>query len=191
MSQIKKISKRVPYLIVIVLLFLSIPLSFLFGGVEKSIKKPFIIPLEGKIITSFRQQYCDKEKEVTRRHTGIDIAGRPGDYVKASGNGKVSYIGISPIGGRTVVIQHNKKIKTTYLNLDDIYVYENQRVIQGQAIATIGADNDPSSSHVHLHFAIVFGGKYMDPADILDIEYSSISRFIQLEFLHQDFFLTK
>lgn len=145
------------------------------------------MPIDGEVLTSFRQEYYDEEESVTRRHTGIDILGEPGQYVQASGNAVVSYIGFSPIGGRTLVLRHNEKIRTTYLNLENIYVVKGQSVSQGEVIAAIGANDDPSSEHIHLHFAVIFEDTYLDPIDLIEIDYSSISRFIELEYIKDDF----
>jgi len=150
-------------------------------------KSPFIMPLNGSIVVKFRQVYWDYKKETSRRHTGIDIEGRCGQKVIAAANGVVSYIGFSPTGGRTLVIKHNKNIRTTYLNLLQIYVPVGTSVQQGEAIASIGAMDDPSSSSYHLHFGIIYDGKYIDPEDMLAIDYSSISKFIHLKYLPSDF----
>ena len=150
-------------------------------------KSPFIVPLNGGIVVKFRQVYWDDKKETTRRHTGIDIEGRYGQKVIAAANGVVSYIGFSPTGGRTLVIKHNKNIRTTYLNLLQIYVPVGTSVKQGEVIASIGAKDDPSSSSYHLHFGIIYDGKYIDPEDMLAIDYSSISKFIRLKYLPSDF----
>ncbi len=150
-------------------------------------KVPFIKPLEGENIVRFREVYLDEEKMVERKHTGLDIEGKPGESVRAAGNGVVSYIGFSPIGGRTVVIRHNEKIRTTYLNLLNIQVLFGQNILQGQSIATIGADDDPSSDRTHLHFGIIYDGKYIDPENIFEIDYKSISRFVSLKYVESDF----
>jgi len=154
-------------------------------------KVPFIVPLNGEFTVKFRQPYWDEEKEVERRHTGIDIAGNKGDHVRASGSGVVSYIGISPIGGRTLVIRHNEKIRTTYLNLSAIFISVGAYVKQGDIVAAIGAEDDPSSAETHLHFGIIYNGKYLNPEDVLNIDYSSISKFISLKYLESDFILKK
>ena len=62
-------------------------------------KKPFIWPVEGEVLTGFREQYWDQDGQKFRKHTGIDIKAGPGTRVKASASGRVSYIGISPTGG--------------------------------------------------------------------------------------------
>ena len=152
-------------------------------------KKPFILPLEGDVVVDFRESYLNEEKSKFYKHTGIDISGSPGARVMASGNGVVSYTGFSPIGGRTIVISHNQKIRTTYLNLSGIYVVKGDIVRQGDIVAFIGAVDDPSSREYHLHFGVIYGNKYLDPLQLLRIDYSSISRFIRLGFTPGDFYL--
>lgn len=169
------------------ILFIFLSFSIKLPLLHAYYKTPFIMPLDGNIVVRFRQTYWDSQKEVHRKHTGIDIEGKAGQKVLASGNGIVSHIGFSPIGGRTVVIRHNAKIKTTYLNLLNIYVSVGSYVSQGDIIASIGAIDDPSSEEYHLHFGIVYDGKYLDPEDVFKIDYQSISRFINLEYLDSDF----
>ena len=153
-------------------------------------KAPFIWPMKGPTITMFLEKYYDAHAGRTRTHTGIDIQGNYKEIVRASANGYVRYIGISPIGGRTIVIQHNEKIKSNYLNLLEIYVKRGQYVLQGEPIAAIGAQDDPSAEALHLHFAIVYDGAYLDPEDIFKIDYSSVSAYISLANLPLDFTLT-
>ena len=150
-------------------------------------KVPFVAPLDGEFIVKFRESYWDEIDKVERKHTGLDISGENGDKVMAAGNGVVSYAGFSPIGGRTLVIKHNEKIRTTYLNLLQILIPVGAQVSQGDFIATIGADDDPSSKIPHLHFGIIYDGKYLDPEDVLQIDYSSISKFIYLKYLKPDY----
>jgi murein DD-endopeptidase MepM/ murein hydrolase activator NlpD len=139
------------------------------------------------VITWFRQSYLDSDKQRFLKHTGIDIKGKYGQKVAAAGNGIVSYSGFSPIGGRTLVIKHNQKIRTTYLNLMQIYVSTGTYVKQGEIIAAIGADDDPSNSQCHLHFGVIYDNKYLDPEDLLKIDYTSISKFLYLKYLPSDF----
>jgi len=150
-------------------------------------RAPLMYPLSGKIITGFREEYFDHERSACYRHTGIDICGEPGEKVAASGNGTVSYTGFSPTGGLTVVIRHNVKIRTTYLNLASICVHCGDMVRQGDMIGRIGADNDPSSSQCHLHFGIIYEDSYLDPVQVLDLDYDSISPYLSLMYVERDF----
>ncbi|MEA2015440.1 MAG: M23 family metallopeptidase [Actinomycetota bacterium] len=154
---------------------------------DSNYKTPFVTPLEGKVITGFRESYFHPEKNKYFKHTGIDIDGEFGQKLTASGNGIVSYCGFSPIGGRTLVIKHNDRIRTTYLNLLQTYVSPGNYVTQGETIACIGASDDPSSSKIHLHFGVIYNNKYINPCDLLKIDYSNISKFLYLDYIPGDF----
>ena len=172
----------------IVVAAIVLPLLLFPRMIYCSYKSPFIMPIASEnIIVGFRDSYMDKGEQIERKHTGIDIEGEAGENVLASGNGLVAYIGFSPIGGRTLVIRHNEKIKTTYLNLEQILVSKGSQVSQGDRIATIGAEDDPSSETTHLHFGVIYDDKYLDPEDLLKIDYKSISKFLYLKYIEPDF----
>jgi len=149
---------------------------------------PFTWPVKGEVVTEFRQSYWDSQREKYRKHTGIDIKSTH-SLVRASASGYVSYKGFSPTGGLTLVIKHNQKIRTTYLNLAHVLVSPGSYVYQGQPIARIGAEDDPSHQGAHLHFGVIYSQAYLDPQDLLGIDYSSLSRFIYLQYLERDYLL--
>jgi len=170
------------------LLLLSNPINiYSYPDKDPDLRKPFILPLFGDVALGFREEYFNDDKQSEYRHTGIDIIGSPGDKVSASGNGTIVYTGFSPIGGRTIVIKHNQNIRTTYLNLQNIYVSQGDMVKQGDIIASIGAFDDPSCVDSHLHFAIIYLNKYLDPLQVLSMDYTSISRFLRLVYVPRDF----
>jgi len=106
------------------------------------------------------------------------------------GEKRLSYIGFSPTGGRTIVIRHNEKIRTTYLNLLSIFVSCGDYVHQGDVIGSIGGNNDPSYlAESHLHFGVIYKGFYLDPEDLLKISYKNITSFVSLEYIENDFSL--
>ena len=191
-SFIKVAGHRLPgYLILSICIFLLFLLSgpaaiYSYPGKDPVLRKPFISPLYGDIALGFREEYFNDDRQADYRHTGIDIIGAPGDRVSAAGNGTIVYTGFSPIGGRTIVIRHNQNIRTTYLNLQNIYVSQGDRVKQGDIIASIGASDDPSCTDSHLHFAVIYMNKYLDPLQVLSMDYTSISRFLRLVYLPGD-----
>ena len=175
------------FIVILLLLLLSNPTAiYSYPGKDPVLRKPFIFPLCGDVALGFREEYFNDDKQANYRHTGIDIIGSPGDRVSASGNGIVAYTGFSPIGGRTIVIRHNQNIRTTYLNLQNIYVSQGDRVKQGDIIASIGAFDDPSCTESHLHFAIIYINNYLDPLQVLSMDYTSISRFLRLVYVPGD-----
>ncbi len=188
----KRTGHRLPgplvlFICIFLLLLLSSPASISpYPDKGSCLRKPFIFPLYGDVALGFREEYFNGDRQAVYRHTGIDIIGGPGDRISASGNGIVVYTGFSPIGGRTIVIRHNRNIRTTYLNLQNVYVSQGDRVKQGDIIASIGAFDDPSCTDSHLHFAIIYMNKYLDPLQVLNMDYTSISRFLRLIYVPGD-----
>ncbi len=180
---------KTSFFLVIAIVITALPAVFNIREVTALPPSPLILPLSGDVAVRFRQEYFDEVELVTRKHTGIDIAGKSGDMVRASGNGIVAYTGFSAIGGRTVVIKHNDNIRSTYLNILDCFVTKGERVSQGDILASIGAADDPSLKESHLHFGIIYMDSYLDPEDVLNIDYTSITRFISLEYINPDFSL--
>jgi murein DD-endopeptidase MepM/ murein hydrolase activator NlpD len=174
------------FLLIIAAAIISLPAILNIREAAALPYSPLILPLSGELAIRFRQEYFDESELVTRKHTGVDIAGRSGDLVRASGNGIVAYTGFSATGGRTVVIKHNENIRSTYLNILDCFVTKGERVSQGDIIASIGAADDPSLKESHLHFGIIYMDSYLDPEDVLNIDYTSITRFISLKYISPD-----
>ena len=184
-----KIILKVSFFLVLatfILIICFLPFIFNIESAQALPSTPFTSPLGGDFIVKFRQEYLDESELVTRKHTGVDIVGGPGDKVRAAGNGVVAYTGFSAIGGRTVVIKHNDKIRSTYLNILDCFVTKGDLLSRGDIIASIGADDDPSFKGPHLHFGIIYVDSYLDPEDVLNIDYASVSRFISLEYINPD-----
>ncbi|GAG71539.1 unnamed protein product [marine sediment metagenome] len=149
-------------------------------------RKPLIYPLKGEILVHFNEEYTDEETGETHRHCGIDISGEKGDRVVASAPGKVFYVGYTPTGGKTISIVHLLDVKTTYLNLQDYHVSVGQEVKRGQIIGTIGAEDDPSSEEIHLHFGVIVNDHYVNPEKILNMDFNDLTKFISLTYTELD-----
>src|SRR4029077_16791611 len=92
---------------------------------------------------------------------GIDIAGKAGQAVMASGAGKVVYAGTGLRGyGKIIIIKHNNTFLSAYAHNREILVKEGQQVTKGQKIAEMG---DTDTEQVKLHFEIRRLGEAMDP----------------------------
>lgn len=113
-------------------------------------------PATGKIISGFSE---------TANLKGIDIAGKSGQPVLASGPGKVVYAGNGLRGyGKLIIIKHNNTFLSAYAHNREILVKEGQQVAKGQKIAEMG---DSDADQVKLHFEIRRFGKPVDPAKFL------------------------
>jgi lipoprotein NlpD len=113
-------------------------------------------PAAGKVISGFSE---------TANLKGIDIAGKSGQPVLASGPGKVVYAGNGLRGyGKLIIIKHNNTFLSAYAHNREILVKEGQQVAKGQKIAEMG---DSDADQVKLHFEIRRLGKPVDPAKFL------------------------
>ena len=113
---------------------------------------PFIYPVEGAIIRAYNPG----------RNEGIDIGVPAGTTVKAAAAGTVAAITQNTNGAQIVVVRHTGNILTVYVNVDNLTVSKDDRVTQGQGIASVAA-GDPS----FLHFEVRDGLESVDPADFL------------------------
>lgn len=99
------------------------------------------------------------------KNKGIDIAGRAGDAVLASADGRVVYAGAGLRGyGNLIILKHNNTYLTAYAHNQALLVKEDQAVRKGQKIAEMG---NSDADRVKLHFEIRRQGKPVDPLKYL------------------------
>ncbi|MFM0058631.1 peptidoglycan DD-metalloendopeptidase family protein [Paraburkholderia phytofirmans] len=96
---------------------------------------------------------------------GIEIAGKPGDPVRAAADGKVMYAGTGLNSyGSLIIVQHNKDFLTAYSHNRKLLVKTGDIVAQGQQIAEMG---DEKNSRVSVGFELRRDGKPIDPMPYL------------------------
>jgi lipoprotein NlpD len=96
---------------------------------------------------------------------GLKIAGKLGDPVLASADGRVVYAGSAVRGyGNLVILKHNETYLTAYAHNQTLLVKEDQTVRKGQRIADMGSSD---ADRVMLHFEVRRNGKPVDPAKYL------------------------
>ena len=100
-----------------------------------------------------------------QRNKGLDIAGKPGDPVLASADGRVVYAGAGLRGyGNLIILKHNNTYLSAYAHNQTLLVKEDQTVRKGQKIAEMGSSD---ADRVKLHFEIRRQGKPVDPTRYL------------------------
>jgi len=100
-----------------------------------------------------------------QKNKGLDIAGKPGDPVLASADGRVVYAGAGLRGyGNLIILKHNNTYLSAYAHNQALLVKEDQTVRKGQKIAEMGSSD---ADRVKLHFEIRRQGKPVDPARYL------------------------
>ena len=116
----------------------------------------FIWPTNGSLLAGFDE---------ARNNKGLDLAGKAGDPVLASADGRVVYAGAGLRGyGNLVILKHNNTFLTAYAHNQALLVKEDQTVRKGQKIAEVG---NSDADRVKLHFEIRRQGKPVDPAKYL------------------------
>lgn len=115
----------------------------------------WIWPAQGSVLAGFDEA----------KNKGMDIAGKAGDPVMASADGRVVYAGAGLRGyGNLIILKHNNTFLTAYAHNQTLLVKEDQSVRKGQKIAEMGASD---ADRVKLHFEIRRQGKPVDPAKFL------------------------
>jgi lipoprotein NlpD len=96
------------------------------------------------------------------KHKGLTFAGKAGDPVLASADGRVVYAGSGLRGyGNLVILKHSGDFLTAYAHNQALLVKEDQVVRRGQKIAEMGSTD---ADRVQLHFEVRKAGKPVDPA---------------------------
>lgn len=102
-----------------------------------------------------------------RPHFGVDYAAPVGTPIKASGNGKISFVGQKGGYGNTIVIDHNSGYKTLYGHLSGFArgISVGKYVKQGTVIGYVG--NSGMSTGAHLHFGVYKNNSPINPQNSL------------------------
>ncbi|WP_410498241.1 peptidoglycan DD-metalloendopeptidase family protein [Chitinibacter sp. S2-10] len=117
----------------------------------------FGMPTSGKILRNFSAE-----------SKGVDIAGKLGQSIVASAEGKVVYAGAGLRGyGKMVILQHSNGYLSAYAHNDKLLVKEGDVVKKGEKIAEMGKSD---TDQVKLHFEIRKGGKPVDPGKFIATE---------------------
>ncbi len=100
-------------------------------------------------------------------HFGIDILSWEKSPVAASADGKVVFADMSQKLGKLIRIDHGNRWVTEYGHNSILLVKYGYEVKKGQTIAVFGgADN--TGSGPHLHFAMYYNNKPVNPMDYLE-----------------------
>jgi len=98
-------------------------------------------------------------------HSGIDISTSPGNPVKATADGIVSFSGWSGGSGNLVVLEHGHGFSTFYAHNRKLNVKVGQKVKRGDIISYAGSTGNSTGPHVH--YEIWKDGKPVNPKNYL------------------------
>lgn len=140
------------------------------AAVASIVDTKFVKPVEGTLARPFSEDpVWSDTTETSRPNFGLDIKADLGKDVYAVLDGKVEEVGDSKLGyGMQVVINHQNGLKTEYANLDpNSIVAKGKTVKKGEKIGKVGNTTLRTSYEKygsHLHFAVLKGKEYVDPA---------------------------
>ncbi|NOU04053.1 MAG: M23 family metallopeptidase [Novosphingobium sp.] len=96
-----------------------------------------------------------------RFHAGVDLPGRAGSPVLATGGGVVAFAGWAGGYGNMVIIDHGQNVRTRYGHLLRLLVREGERVPGGTTIGLMGSTGRSTGNH--LHYELRVGGLAVNP----------------------------
>jgi murein DD-endopeptidase MepM/ murein hydrolase activator NlpD len=131
---------------------------------------PAILPAEGHYSSESFGMRLHPILKIYMMHEGIDIIANVGTPVKATGKGKVVFVGMKSGFGLAVEIDHGFGYRTVYGHLSSAKVKEGQMVKRGNIIAKTG--NTGLSTGPHLHYEVLHNGQNLNPADFFFDEYN-------------------
>lgn len=101
-----------------------------------------------------------------RAHHGVDYAAPTGTAIRATGDGKVVYIGRKGGYGNTIILRHGSVYSTVYAHLSR-YAHglaHGTRVRQGEIIGYVGTTGLATGPHLHYEFQV--NGAHKNPLTI-------------------------
>lgn len=103
---------------------------------------------------------------VIRAHKGVDYAAPTGTPIKASGDGKVKFIGTKGGYGRVIILQHGNRYETLYGHLSKFRsgLRNGSKVSRGQVIGYVGKSGLATAAHLHYEFRV--NGRHVDPIKV-------------------------
>lgn len=129
-------------------------------GYQERLSQHFIKPVDARISSYFGMRWG-------RMHEGIDFAVNTGTRITAARSGKIIYSGWASGYGNTVIIEHERGVRSLYAHNSKLLVNSGQRVERGQPIALSG--NTGNSTGPHLHFEIQINGQPVNPLNYIKI----------------------
>ncbi len=99
-------------------------------------------------------------------HLGLDLASTAGAPVPAANAGTVAFAGDLGIYGQAVVLDHGQGLFSLYAHLSGLGVRQGETVARGAALGSSGQTGMAGGDH--LHFSVLVGGVFVNPAEWLD-----------------------
>jgi len=148
---------------------------------------PAIMPVQNRDLSRVASGYGMRMHPILkyrRFHKGMDFTAPPGTPIYATGDGKVTKVGLGSGYGKMVIIEHGFGYKTYYAHMSKYNTKVGRKVKRGEIIGYVG--NSGLSSGPHLHYEVWKNGKVMNPVnfyhnDLTPEEYDIMLKAASLE----------
>jgi murein DD-endopeptidase MepM/ murein hydrolase activator NlpD len=129
------------------------------------IATPKGFPVRGNISSNYgrRERPGSGENEF---HSGVDISTSPGNPVRGTADGIVSFSGWSGGSGNLVVVEHGHGFSTFYAHNRINIVKVGQKVRRGDVISYVGSTGNSTGPHVH--YEIWKDGRHVNPQKYIE-----------------------
>ncbi|GAB4292260.1 MAG: peptidoglycan DD-metalloendopeptidase family protein [Thiohalomonadaceae bacterium] len=133
-----------------------------------SMRKAFLrSPVDfNRISSGFQPERFHPVLGIKRPHRGVDYAAAIGTPIKASGDGRIEFIGTKGGYGKTVILQHGGAYRTLYAHMSRFHpgLRSGTRVKQGQIIGYVGKTGIATGPHLHYEFLV--NGVHRNPLTV-------------------------
>lgn len=133
-----------------------------------SMRKAFLrSPVDfNRISSGFQPERFHPVLGIKRPHRGVDYAAPVGTPIKASGDGRIEFVGTKGGYGKTVVLQHGGAYRTLYAHMSRFRpgLGAGTRVKQGQIIGYVGRTGIATGPHLHYEFLV--NGVHRNPLTV-------------------------
>lgn len=128
---------------------------------EGSHSTPSIRPSDAPISSGFGYRLDPFGRRSSKRHNGVDFAGKPDSPIVVTADGVVRHAGWVPSFGQAILVDHGFGYSTLYAHTTGIVVKSGDVVKRGDKIATMGSSGH--STGTHLHYEVWKDGQTVNP----------------------------
>lgn len=123
-----------------------------------------VLPRDSRVTSGFGtgREYNGR---ISSRHMGLDLAGAPGDTVRAPADGVVALVDGFLLAGNIVYLNHGGGLLTGYFHLSGQLVEAGDTVTVGTPIGLVGTTGRVTGPH--LHWVVRYGTTSVDPRSLL------------------------
>ena len=128
---------------------------------EGSHSTPSIRPSNAPISSGYGYRLDPMGHRTSKRHNGVDFAGKPDSPIFVTADGVVRHAGWVPSFGQTILVDHGFGYSTLYAHTTGAQVKAGDTVKRGDKIATMGSSG--RSTGTHLHYEVWKDGQPVNP----------------------------